>query len=249
MKILWMEFFKCRRRRIWLAPLLMLAAQLAWGLFDYSDMSEKALAEGWESILYQFPLLNAMITPVIAALVASRIADVEHKGQTLKLLYTVCPAGRLFDMKYLCAALYMTAMLILQTAAITVFGLLRGFSGAPPISRLAEYFVSALAVTLTILLIQFILSLKFKNQMIPFVVGLIGSFLGMFSLFFPQSIHKLLVWAYYGVLDNAAMDWNPDTRVVHYRFIDYDWTGLLCMLIIFAVVYIIGRYRFVREEV
>ena len=33
MRSLRMEFFKCRRRRLWLPLIIMLAAQLAWGLY------------------------------------------------------------------------------------------------------------------------------------------------------------------------------------------------------------------------
>ncbi len=250
MKTLQMEFYKCKRRKIWLAPVLMLMAQLAWGLYSYIDeLSAKELAEGWADVLYSFPMLNAMMVPVIAAVVASRVADIEHKGQTLKLLETVIPAGRLFDAKFLCAAFYLTAMITLQTAAIAVFGTLRGFDGAPPALRFAQYYVSALTVTLTILLIQLILSLLVSNQMIGMILGLIGSFLGLFSLFFPQTLQKFLVWAYYGVLYNTRMDWNPETRVIHYRFVEYDWGGLASICVIFFVIYLIGRRLFVKKEV
>ena len=43
MKALKMEFFKCRRRRIWLPLLVMLAAQLAWGLYSLRALSEREL--------------------------------------------------------------------------------------------------------------------------------------------------------------------------------------------------------------
>jgi len=250
MKTLRMEFFKCKRRKLWLAPLLMLAAQLAWGLYSYlDDMSAKELLEGWPDIFYSFPLLNAMMTPVIAAVVASRIADIEHKGQTLKLLETVQPAGRIFDTKFICAAFYMTAMVTLQTATCVLCGVQRGFVGAPPVPRIGEYYISTLVVTLTILLIQLILSLLIPNQMVGMILGLIGSFLGLFSLFFPPSLQRFLVWAYYGVLVNTAMDWNETTRVVHYHFIAYNWSGFVCICLIFLAAYCIGRRLFVRREV
>ncbi len=249
MKTLRMEFFKCRRRKIWLAPLLMIAAQLAWGLYSYIDMTLKELAEGWADILYSFPMLNAMMTPVIASVVASRVADIEHKGQTFKLLYTLRPAGELFNVKFICAAAYMTAMVTLQTSAFVIFGLLRGFEGAPPVDRIGQYYISTLTVTLTILLIQLVFSLMITNQMIGMILGLVGSFVGLFSMFFPQNLQKLLVWAYYGVLETTAMDWNRETRVIHYYFIDYDWGGLVCICLVFIVIYLIGRRMFVRREV
>jgi len=249
MKALRMEFFKCKRRKIWLAPLLMIAAQLAWGFHMYIDMTPQQLSEGWMDILYSFPLLNAMMTPVIASVVASRVADIEHKGQTFKLLYTLRPAGELFNVKFICAAVYMTAMITLQTSVFVLFGVLRGFEGAPPVDRIGQYYISTVMVTLTILLIQLVLSLMIPNQMIGMILGLVGSFAGLFSMFFPQNVQKLFVWAYYGVLETTAMDWNRETRVTHYHFIDYDWCGLVCICIAFIVIYLIGRRIFVRREV
>jgi len=249
MKTLRMEFYKCKRRKIWLAPLLMLLVQLAWGLYSYLDMDANELIEGWADILYSFPMLNAMMTPVIASIVASRMADIEHKGQTLKLLETICPAGRLFDIKFICSAFYMTAMITLQTMTIIIFGKIQGFAGAPPAERIGQYYISTLIVTLTILLIQLVLSLMVSNQMVGMILGLIGAFMGLFSLFFPQGLQRLLVWAYYGVLYNTAMDWNRETRVVHYYFVDYNWGDLICICLAFIVIYFIGRRIFVRREV
>ncbi|WNX82996.1 ABC transporter permease [Agathobaculum sp. NTUH-O15-33] len=249
MKVLQMEFYKLKRRKIWLAPLLMLTAQLLWGLWSFSDMSAKELSQGWANILYNFPMLNAMMTPVIAAVIASRAADIEHKGNTYKLLQTVASPGRLFDAKLLCAAGWLTAAIVLQTVTITVFGMMRGFAGAPPVDEIALYFVSTLAVSLTILLFQLILSMLVPNQMIGMILGLVGAFIGLFSLFFPQSFQKLLIWAYYGVLYTVRMDWDRATRVVDYYFVRYDSTGLLCICLFFIALYAIGRRLFIRKEV
>ncbi len=250
MKALKMEFFKCKRRKLYLVPLLMLAAQLMWGLYSFiDDVTPKELAEGWADVCYSFPLVNAMMVPVIAAVTASRIADIEHKGQTFRLLMTVMPKGKLFDVKFTCAAFHMAAMVTLQTVALTIFGVIRGFEEAPPLGRLCEYYVSTLVVTLTILLIQLIFSLLMPNQMIGMILGLIGSFIGLFSMFFPESLHKFFIWAYYGLLENAAMDWNPETRAIHYRFCGYNQSALIRILLIFAIIYIIGRRLFVKKEV
>lgn len=244
-----MEFYKCKRRWLWLPPLLMLAAQMLWGLWSYIDMDARALSQGWADILYSFPLLNAMMTPVVAAVLASRIADIEHKGQTLKLLQTVQSAGSVFDAKFLCAGAYMTVFVALQLATIVIFGVLRGFAGTPPWSRLLEYTVGTLLTTLTILLFQLVLSLLLSNQMIGMIAGLIGALLGLFSLFFPPSFQRFFIWAYYAVLYNTVMDWNETTRIVTYRFTGFTWDGVIDILLFFAAIYIIGRRLFIKKEV
>lgn len=249
MRALALEFYKCRRRWVWLAPLIMLAAQMMWGLWSFRDMSEIELQEGWCNVLYTFPLLNAMMTPIVAAVVASRIADIEHKGQTLKLLETVQTASGLFRAKFLCAAAYMTVYLLLQTAVMIAFGFLRGFVGPLPIEQLVLYFAAVLLVTWVIVLFQIILSLLVPNQMIGMIFGLIGSFAGLFSLFFPTAVQRCIPWGYYGVLHVAAMDWNEQTRVTHYYFSSFDMRSFCVAVVFLVVLYMIGRRLFVRKEV
>ncbi len=149
--------------------------------------------------LYQFPILNSIMMPVMAAVVASRLCDIEHKGQTLKLLHTVMPAGRLFAAKFLCGAQYMLTAALLQIIAIVIAGLVVGFEGSPPLDKLLYYLLFTTAVNVTILLLQQVLSLLFRNQMIPLTVGIIGSFAGLFIMFFPQNLGRFLLWGYYGV--------------------------------------------------
>ncbi|NCB37071.1 MAG: ABC transporter permease, partial [Clostridia bacterium] len=104
-----LEFEKIRHRKVWLIVSAMLLVQTLWSLWSVGRMDATELAQGWMFFLYQFPLLNAIMMPVLAAVVASRLCDIEHKGHMLKLLHTVMPAGRLFNAKFLCGALYMLA--------------------------------------------------------------------------------------------------------------------------------------------
>ena len=249
MTALRIEFFKCRRRKIWLPLLIMLAAQLAYGMYVFRDLDAKELQEGWALICYNFPMLNAMMTPVIAAVAASRMADIEHKGQTLKLLETVQRTGQIYDAKFFSGAIYLTLFVLIQVAAMVIFGIVQGFAGAPPVGRLLEYAVSTWLTTLAIFLLQLVLSLLIQNQMIGMILGLIGSFVGLFSLLLPPSFQKFLIWAFYGVLYNTGMDWDRETRISDYYFIDFDLGGLLLLVGYFLLIYWIGRALFVKKEV
>lgn len=86
MKALAMEFHKTRRRKVWLIVAALILVQIIWILWVFRRTNAHAPENGWMLSLYQFPLLNSIIMPVIAAVVASRLCDVEHKGQTFKLL-------------------------------------------------------------------------------------------------------------------------------------------------------------------
>lgn len=242
------EFQKIRRRRIWAIVAALVLVQILWSLWGIQRMDAHDLSQGWRYFLFKFPLLNSIMMPILAAVVASRLCDIEHKGQMLKLLNTVMPMGRLFTAKFLCGALYMITTVILQLIFIVAVGCAAGFEGNPPSDKLLYYLLFTTAVNLTILLLQQVLSLLFKNQMIPLTVGIIGSFAGIFILFFPQSLARLLLWGYYGVLMFVGMNWDRAARITDFYYRPVDWAGFATLTVMFLIIYIAGRALLIRKE-
>jgi len=247
-KALTAEFRKISRRRVWAIVASLIFVQMLWSLRGIQRMDAHDLSQGWLYFLYQLPLLNSIMMPVTSAVVASRLCDIEHKGQTLKLLNTVMPARRLFTAKFLCGALYMLVTVLLQLLVILCAGNAAGFEGSPPYDKLFCYLLFTTAVNLTILLLQQVLSLLFKNQMIPFTVGIIGSFAGLFMMFFPRSLERFILWGYYGVLMFVSMDWDRAARITDFHYEPVDWGGFMALIIMFCLIYITGCTLFVRKE-
>ena len=212
-------------------------------------MDAGKLQQGWLLCLYQFPVLNAIILPVVTAVVASRLSDVEHKGQTFRLLNTVMPAGKLFDAKFFCGAFYILAIIILQITAILLAGYVKGFTEPPPLPQLGYHLLFTAWVSLTLLLIQQIVSLLSTNQMIPLSLGLLGGFAGLFIMYLPPQFAKLIPWGYYGVLMQVGMNWDRETRISDFYWTDIDWPGFLTITAAFLLFYSGGRALFRRREV
>lgn len=247
-KALVLEFQKIRRRRVWAIVAAMIGVQVLWSLWGVQRMDAEDLQQGWLFLLYQFPLLNSIMMPVIAAVVASRLCDIEHKGETLKLLHTVMPAGRLFTAKFLCGSVYMLAAVLFQLTVMVGVGLGVGFAGDPPFTKLSDYFLFTLTVTLTILLLQQVLSLLIRNQMVPLTVGIMGSFAGLFLLYLPPGLARFLLWGYYGVLMFVGLDWDGEARLASYYYTPPDWAGFAVLVIIFGLIYLTGLTLFRRKE-
>lgn len=243
-----LERYKTRRKWVWWVVAALVAAQAAWSLWSLTYMDADELPQGWMFLLYDFPLLNALMMPVIVAVVASRLADLEHKGQTLRMLGALMPTGRLFDAKFLHGALYLLAAVLMQVLLMLVAGLAKGFPTQIPWDCLALYVLATLSVDLILLALQQALSLWFVNQMIPLAVGIVGAFYGLFSLFFPQGLQGLLPWGLYGVMMFVGMDWDPATRISNYHWTPFNWGGLALLVIEFCVIYAVGRALFVRKE-
>lgn len=247
-KALAAEFRKIHRRKVWLIVAALIIVQILWALWGVGRMDAHDRSQGWMFFLYQFPLLNSIMMPIIAAVVASRLCDIEHKGQTLKLLETVMPAGRLFSAKFLCGALYMISTVLMQLVVIVIVGVASGFEGSPPTDKLFYYFFFTTAVNLTILLLQQVLSLLMMNQMVPLTVGILGSFAGLFIMYFPQSLERLILWGYYGVLMFVGMNWDRATRIADFYYTPINWPGFLVLAGMFCAVYMVGRALFIRKE-
>lgn len=248
-KALSSEFRKTKHRKIWLIIAALLLTQIAWSLWSFSKLDAHDLEQGWESGLFNFLLLNSIIMPVVMAVIASRLCDVEHKGQTLKLIETLIPAGKFFDAKFLFGSIYLIAVSLLQVVYLIVVGKIFGFEGNPPMGMFGYYLLFNTSISVTILLFQQILSLLFPNQMVSLSVGLMGGLVGVMLLYLPPIFSNFLIWGYYGVLNFVNMDWNPTTRIVNYSFIPVNWTGFIILVCIFCAMYIIGRRLFIRKEI
>lgn len=248
MKSLYLEFKKIRYRKLWLTIVILVGVQFLWTLWSSKKMDEQALEQGWMYFLYQLSSLNTLMMPIAAAVVASRLCDTEHKGGMLKLMYTVVPRGKLFLAKFLCGSIFMALAALLQVLLILFLGKTRVFAGNAPADRLLFYLLTTIAVNVTILLFQQVLSLFFVNQMIPLTAGLVGSFAGLFSLFFPGSLKRLLIWGYYGVLANVNLNWDQKTRHAEFYYTPTDWAGLLMLAVMFAGIYLLGQFLLKRKE-
>ncbi len=162
-----LELLKTKRRGIWLVFAALLGTIVLWGGANVSDA--RFLKFGWRMVLYNLPLLNAVLIPTGIAVFASRIIDMEHKGNTWKLLETL--EGK-FEL-YLAKVLYgLIAVLLFSIAELLLFaavGLVVGFEGTPDLWAFGLSFVQTFAITLNLYLLQMLLSLLFANQAVACV--------------------------------------------------------------------------------
>ena len=133
--------------------------------------------------------------------------------------------------------------------AFPLVGLAVGFPTQIPWGKLLLSFALCFGVSFVIYALQQGLSLWFVNQAVPLAVGIFGSFVGLFALFFPQWVQRCVIWGYYGVLIQAGMNWDPVTRATEFYWVQTQPLefGLLALWMI--VVLAVGRGLFVRKEV
>ena len=104
------------------------------------------LANGYSALLYSLPIIEAILMPVMMAVLASRLWDMEIKGNTAKLLYTLQSRRSLFAGKAVFGVLEVLLVTVLELGnplpalCVGIVGALVGLFSAfmPP---LASYFV------------------------------------------------------------------------------------------------------------
>ena len=249
MKTLQLEFYKIKRRKIGLTMAAFLAVQFLWGLWAFHDPSEKEKAQGFLSLLYSLPVLDAVLVPPIMAVLASRLADIEHKGGMYKQLETLRRPGSLYHAKALCGLIIIIVMFAAQYALFILLGYAVGYQGHPD----AAYYLLSYGLKLmrnsSLFLMQLALSMLFANQMIPLVIGLCGSLIGLLLMF--VKMYSFLPWG--GNLNAAlvTMEWNPVNRNITYFYREYTPIELAAVGMIFVwfvIFYIAGRTLFTRKE-
>ena len=248
MKLLRLEFYKCRRRKIVLVCAAVLAVELVWMGAFFTRQDAEDLKWGWMLLLYNLAMVDAIILPLSVATLASRNCELEHKGSTWKLLETMASPGRLYAAKLGWGALVLAALLVLRSGLFLAVGIAQGFEGGIPWGRFGLFTLISWAVSMMAYALQQGLSLRFANQAAALVCGISGSFLGILSMLFPPALTRCVPWGYYGLMSLVAMDWNAVTRVTRFHW-QWPHPTDAALLALWAAVFLaVGRTLFIRKE-
>lgn len=248
MKLLRLEFYKCRRRKIVLVCAAVLAVELIWMSVFFTRQDAEDLKWGWMLLLYNLSTVDAIILPLSVATLASRSCELEHKGSTWKLLETMVSPNSLYAAKLDWGALVLATLLIIRSGLFLAVGIVQGFQGSIPWARFGLFTLISWVVSMMVYSLQQGLSLWFANQAAALVCGIAGSFLGILSMLFPPALIRCVPWGYYGLLSLVGMDWNVTTRVTRFYWRWPPATDVTLLFLWMAVFLIVGRILFVRKE-
>ena len=228
----------------------LLFVQLLWGLWAFRNPKDWELKSGWLSMLYFLSLLDGIMVPTMMSVLASRLADIEHKGNTYKQLETLRSAGSLYHAKAACGCIIIAVLFAVQFAFFILLGYHLGYEGNPDVKYYMLSYLLSLASNLSLFLLQLALSMFFANQMIPLVAGLGGSMAALLLMF--VTTYSFLPWG--GNLSAALVvsDWDQTTRISTYYYRTFspaETAAVVCIFIWIVIFYIAGRIVFTRREV
>ncbi len=244
---------KQRYRNIWMMPAGFLAILVLWVCVLMHNLTSQELEHGYQWLFYQLSLMNAIFMPIMLAVVASRLCDMEVKGGTLKLLYTLEKPEHFYDIKYLSEIKYLLYFSLGQILAILLIGKIFQITEPVRLLPFIQHFLAIFCVGTVLLGIQHLLSLMSDNQILPLCVGLAGSFLGLFSMFFPISVRQLILWGYFSIFSVSGIDWASMEDGADYfsylQYLDFPVIRFLLFFIAGIVLYLAEKEIFKRKEV
>lgn len=251
-KLLKCEMLKNRHRYVFLTALAVTAMGCVFAFYgDHTTREDTAAfysANGWLLFLYQLPLIATIFFPILCAVVASRLCDTEHKGNNFKLLCTLTDKGRLYDAKLLYGLMITLSCVTLFWCVALVMGRVSGFAGAPPMEFYGLFLLFTIVPTVSIYCFQHALSMYFRNQAVPFFTGILGEFVGLFSLFLPYSfLRNNLIWGHYGALQFMGLygyDKETRYRYAYMEHMGYNWPALAGSVVCAVILYLAGRRLF-----
>lgn len=249
MSMLGLEFYKLRRRHLFLMIALFLSVELAWIFLSTSiSLSRNPDLAGWEGLITTTASMNGLFLPILSAVIVSRVCDMEHKGSTWKLLLSVSVTrGRIYAAKYFCASALMLLSILLESAAMIGFGRIHQFQWSTLFPLLIPFMGGAILTNQAVIALQQWMSLSVKNQAFSLCLGMIGGFIGMTSQLFPARVRHLFVWSYYTELSPVTYDYAGSIM----RFVTRPVGFILpaTLVIMGIVIYIMGSFHVSRQEV
>ena len=244
-----LEFFKLRRKWIFVMVTLFLCVEILWTFMSiHISMSRNPDQAGWEAILSTIASMNGLFLPIIAAIVVSRICDMEHKGNTWKLLISSSvKLNHLYASKYISGCIVMLYVVIFQMVSIVGFSIVNEFTGPVPHFILLQFIVGTMLANMAVLALQQWVSLAIKNQAFALCLGMVGGFIGMTAPFFPTVVSSLFTWSYYSILSPVTSHFTNHSMEFVTRHLGLGNTATIVLIGI--IFYIAGSLHVSRQEI
>ena len=244
------EIKKAHRRHDWVIIFGTLAIIALWvGGTVLQNTKPEQLPDMYWTLLFSFPMINTVILSLCTAVLASRIWDVENKGNTYKLLFTLQTPDALYGSKLMLGALDVLIIVLADAAVIPLIAKMAGATGALPLPAFGWYILSTAATSLMLFFLELVLSIAFRTQVPALAIGLGGALIGLFSAYLPPFLGRFLPWGYFMQGLCVAMDWNQQTRITHYYQVPYPFWTLAVLAAVSAVLIVTGRRLVLKKEV
>lgn len=243
------EVKKAHRRHDLLFCLLVPLVVILW-IGGISAPAPDELANAYSALFYSIPVGNVLILPIVMTVLASRLWDMEVKGDTRKLLYTLQSRRSLFLGKVLFGMMEILIVTFLEMGGAFLTGKIYGYTEVFPVKQFLYLTICTLAVELLIFFGAFLIMLLTENPLPALCAGIVASLTGLFSAFMPQIVSYFVPWGYFIPLSTYEVaNWDQTTHTVTYGTRPYNWGLLIFALILDIILFCASWHRIQKQEV
>ena len=241
------EVQKAHRRHDLLFCLLVPLTVMLWtgGL---SSPGPDELANAYSALFYSIPIGNVLLLPIVMTVLASRLWDMEVRGSTWKLLYTLQSRRSLFLGKALFGIMEVLLVTFLEMGGVFLTGKIYGYTETFPVNQLFYLTGCTLAVELLLFSGAFLLLLLTGNPLLALCTGITASLTGLFSAFMPKVVSYFVPWGYFVLLGTYEVaNWDQEAHTVTYGTRPYNW-GLLLFIVLLVMILFYAAWRRVQKQ-
>ncbi|ERI10386.1 ABC transporter permease [Aneurinibacillus aneurinilyticus] len=244
-----LEFYKIRHKKIFLMIVFLLCIELFWAFMSGSiSLSRDPDAVSWEVIITIIAQMNGLFLPILTAVIVSRICDMEHKGNTWKMLMAASvKREQIYAAKYICACSLILFVIVLQLVAIVVFCQSKSLTSPIPWELLVQTAMGTLVTSMAVIALQQWISLAVPNQAFALCLGMLGGFIGITASLFPGMVRHFFIWSYYNELSPIVMKYINSSVVYVTQGLSFPFVGGL--LLFSVLLYAVGNFYICRKEV
>ncbi len=244
---LMLEFAKLRRRNVWLICFGTAALCLIW-MASSAARTAQGSSDGTTSLLYMAPIVNSIVLTLFAAVISSQACETDHEAQALKELLCLQRPATLFAAKLVCSLTLITITVALETGGLAILAAYKGFTDQLGVVEFAAFAICQIGPTFMVAAVVQAVALRWENQFVSLALGLALSLAGLFSLFFPPVIQRLVPSGYFGLLSCVRMDWDAATHVTSFYTVPFTWGDAVLLVAICATVIAVSSVWFSRKE-
>jgi len=232
-----LEFRKLRRKHLWLTVFLVLGFELVWALMalTMSLSHEGAVLHDSAFAIAQVSQIHGIFAPVLATVLASRIAAMEHDGGMLPVLFAANQSRTgLFRAKFFAVFAAMTIATIVGFLAVLGYGATQGVTADWYL--IGIFFAGCVLANTAVISIQLVLALLYTRQAVTLSVGIMPA---MVSVFLP--------WQYVGLATPVRMD-VIEGRIAGFPVVPEIGLHLLIVTVVGAISVLVCQTIFSRRS-
>lgn len=241
------ECAKARRRHVIPTALVLLAIEFMWvGMVVFKQQDGAAPLTG---LLYLASTLNAIFFPLLSAIVACVVTDIENRADAWKLLLTLQPSRELLVAKWVFQAAILAVVALVQCVLLVVFVYVGHSVQTLDVGLIITHWFSTFIVSLMVATGIQALCLFSRSQFVPMACGVLLSFVGLFALYLPSIVTQFVPSSYFGLLSRVMLEWNPDTQQVTYQIVPWSLPHVAVVIALIVAWLTLSLAAFEKKEV